>query len=263
MGSGGENGGGGAVGGTGADSGGAGATSSGGAGGLARAGAAGMVGAGGSAAGAGGAGNAGQGTAGAAGAGPTGPFVCNQMTGGKLTSELFNGGFENGLDKARWQLKWKDDAWVEQWANSQSAFWSAPIESACGNDSTSPDRVVFMVFSWSLKSQADWRTKITQAVENFKSKYPKLRRLDFINQIVGPGNMLCPTPPAANETIVVSAELKAAMQEVAAAYPGFVFLNPVWEARTCADFQGGGPHLTSAGNTAAALPVATHFASSQ
>jgi hypothetical protein len=123
--------------------------------------------------------------------------------------------------------------------------------------------MVFMIFSWTVKTQADWRTKITQTVNNFKSKYPKLRRLDFMNQIVGPGNMLCPTPPAATETIVASPELKAAMQEVAAAFPGFVFLNPLWEARTCADFQGGGPHLTAAGNMAAAQPAAMHFAMTQ
>jgi hypothetical protein len=218
-------------------------------------------GAGGSGGGAGG--SAGQaGSAGAAGA-VTGPFVCNQATGGKLIFELFSAGFENVVDKGRWQLKWKDFASIEEWANPQSTFWNAAVESACSSESSSPDRVMFMVFSWTVKTQQDWRTKITQTVNNFKAKYPKLKRLDLMNQIRGPNNLLCPTPPAAGETILVSPELKAAMEEVAAAFPGFVFLSPAWEARSCADFQGGGPHLTSAGNMAAAQVAGTYFAQTQ
>jgi hypothetical protein len=188
------------------------------------------------------------------------PFVCNQVTGGKLTSELYNAGLEEGLTGSRWQLKWKDNAFVEEWANAQSTFWDTPPESACADGTASPDRVVFMVFSWSLMTQSDWRTKTTQAVNNFKSKYSNLKRIDIIHQIVGPENMLCPTPPAANETIVASPALQAAMDEVAAAFPGLVFLSPLWEAQSCADFQGGGPHLTSAGNMAAAESVGEYFA---
>jgi len=189
--------------------------------------------------------------------------VCNQATGGALIDELFIAGLESGLDGARWQLKWKNAAAIEEWANAQSTFWDAPIESACTSNTTSPDRVVFMIFSWTVKTQADWQTKITQAVNNFRAEYPGLLRIDFMNQIRGPNNMLCPTPPAEGETIVVSPELQAAMQEVAVAFPGFVFLSPAWEASSCSDFQGGGPHLTTAGNMAAAGPAATHFALTQ
>lgn len=224
-----------------------------------------LGGAGGASAGASGtasAGLGGGGTAGGAGA-ATGPFVCNQATGGKLMDELFIAGFEAALDGSRWQLKWKDHAAIEEWANAQSTFWDAPIESACTNGSNSPDRVIFMIFSWTVTAQADWRAKITQAVNNFRNKYAGLRRIDFMGQIRGPNNMLCPTPPASGETIVVSPELQAAMQEVAAAFPGFVFLSPAWEARSCSDFDGGGPHLTTAGNQAAAGPIAAHFAATQ
>ena len=252
-----------ARGGAGGGTGGAGG-SSGGALGTGGAGGRGGGGAAGAAGGRGG-GTAGSGAGGGAGTtgGVTGPFVCNQATGGKLIDELYIAGLEAGLDGARWQLKWKDFAAIEEWANAQSTFWSAPIESACTNGSASPDRIVFMIFSWTVKTQADWRTKIMQAVTNFRAKYPGLRRLDFMAQIRGPNNMLCPTPPATGETIVVSPELQAAMQEVAAAFPGFVFLSPAWEARSCADFQAGGPHLTTVGNQAAAGPIAAYFAATQ
>lgn len=183
--------------------------------------------------------------------------------GGKLTYEWFSAGFENGVDNTRWQIKWKDDAFVQEWAKPQSTFWSTPVESACARNTTAPDRVVYMVFSWSVKAQSDWRMYLTQAITNFKSKYTNLRRIDLVNQIHGPNNMLCPTPPAANETIVISAELQAAMAEVATAFPGLVFISPKFEARSCADFQGGGPHLTSAGNMAAARLIAEYFAPMQ
>jgi hypothetical protein len=84
-----------------------------------------------------------------------------------------------------------------------------------------------------------------------------------MNLLTGPNNMLCPTPPAAGETIVVSAALAAALDEVVAAFPGFVFLSPQWAARSCSDFEGGGPHLTVAGNQAAATTVSAFFAPTQ
>jgi hypothetical protein len=180
-----------------------------------------------------------------------------------LIYELFIAGFETNLDNARWQLKWQDFGHIQEWANAQSSFWNAPIVSPCSSGSNSPDRVVLMVFSWTVTAQSDWRTYITQAVNNIKAKYTGVRRVDLINQVRGPNNMLCPTPPAAGETIIVSPQLEAAMGEVAAAFPGFVFLGPKMEVRNCADLQDGGPHLTTAGNMAAAVPLAQYFAQTQ
>jgi hypothetical protein len=209
------------------------------------------------------AGTAGLAGAGGAGGDATGPFVCNQLTGGKLIEELFDAGFEGELDGARWQMKWQEYAHIEEWANPDSAFWNASIESACANATTSPDRVVLMVFSWTIMTYEDWHTSIVQAVSNFRSKYPTLKRLDLMTQITGPNNMLCPTPPAAGETIVVSPELRMALEDAASEFPGIVFASPVWEAESCADFSGGGPHLTVAGNTKVVEIVASHFAETQ
>jgi len=217
---------------------------SGGSGGIAgsAAGAAGKSGAGGSSTG--GAGNAG------AGGGSAGPFVCNQLTGGKLTEEWFIAGFEKVVDNSRWQVKWREDAYVEVWADAQSSFWTAQVDSTCANGSNAPDRLVFGTVSFKYKTQAEWRTGITQAMNNFKAKWPSVRRIDLVTQIRGPKNQLCPTAPIAGETIAVPPEQDAAMADVAAAFPGFVFVGPKVEAHSCSDFQGGGPHLTAAGNMA-------------
>jgi hypothetical protein len=223
---------------------------------------AGTGGAGGGGAGQGGRGGGAGATAGAGGS-ASGPFVCSQVTGGKLTEEWFIAGFENVVDNARWQVKWREDAYVEEWANLQSSFWTAQIDSACASNTTAPDRLVFGVVSFKYKTQAEWRTGITQAVNNFKTKYPTVRRIDFVTQIRGPNNMLCPTAPTAGETIVVSPELEGAMSDVAAAFPGFVFVGPKSEAMSCSQFVGGGPHLTAAGNMATVPPFSNYFVQMQ
>ena len=124
--------------------------------------------------GGGGRGGATAGTGGSA----TGPFVCNQLTGGKLTMEWFAAGFENVVDNARWQVKWREDAYVEEWANAQSSFWTAQVDSACASNTNAPDRLVFGAVSFKYKTQAEWRTGITQAVNNIKARWPSVRRID-------------------------------------------------------------------------------------
>jgi hypothetical protein len=212
---------------------------------------------------AGGAGRGGAGgTVGAGGAGGganNGPFVCNQVTGGKLTYEWFAAGFENVVDNRRWQAKWREDAYVEEWADPQSSFWSAQVDSACASNTTAPDRLVFGTVSFKFKTQVEWRTNITAAVNNFKARWPTVRRIDLVTQIRGPNNMLCPTPPTAGETIAVPPEQDAAMADVAAAFPGFVFVGPKVVAHSCSEFQGGGPHLTAAGNMANVAVLSDYF----
>jgi hypothetical protein len=212
----------------------------------------------------GGAAGASGGVAGAAGApANSGPFTCSQLTGGQLVEEWFIAGFENVVDNARWQVKWRVDGYLEEWANPSSSFWSATVDSKCTNGTASPDRIVFPIVSWQSRSRQDWVTAIEQAIATIKTKYSGIRRFDLMTQIRGPMNKLCPTAPTAGETIVVPPELDAAIDDVAAKNPGFVFVAPVVEARSCSDIQGGGPHLTTGGNTAAAVPLADYFVKAQ
>lgn len=257
MGAAGNNGAGGFGGGAAGSGGSAGTIGTGGRGGTAgsgTSGSGGKEGGGGGAAGAGGRAGSGGATGGA-----TGPFTCNQVTGGKLTDEWFAGGFEGVVDDRRWQVKWREDAYVEVWADAQSSFWTAQVDSTCAINTSSPDRLVFGTVSFKYKTQTEWRTGITQAVNNFKARWPALRRIDLVTQIRGPNNMLCPTPPIAGETIAVPPEQDAAMADVAAAFPGFVFVGPRVEAHSCSEFQGGGPHLTAAGNMANMPVLANYF----
>ena len=225
-------------------------------------------------AGAGGAtGTAGKGgTGGSAGAAGTGgaatSFVCNQVTAMTLTREWFQAGFQQnpGMVDARWQLKAREHGYITEWANPNSDFWSEMIESPCANGSTNPDHVVLTVLSWApacCVTQPEWDAKITAAINNFKAKYSALKRIDLMTVIRGPGNMLCPTPPATDETIVIPPELDAALAAAATKFPNLVFVAPKFEAPNCAAFSGGGPHLTTAGNTAVAKLISAAFVNLQ
>jgi len=75
--------------------------------------------------------------------------------------------------------------------------------------------------------------------------------------------MLCPTAPATGETIVIPPELDAALAAAATKFPNFVFVAPKFEAPNCAAFSGGGPHLTTAGNTAVAKTISAAFVNLQ
>src|SRR5262245_17632174 len=262
SGSGGAAGGGGGGGGTGG-----GAGSGGGAGGAPALG--GSTGSGGGGAGGGAAGGGGSVDAGGAdrgggadAVGPTG-FVCSQVTAMTLTREWYDAGFESFVAGDRWQLKAREHGYITEWANPNSDFWNEPIESPCANGSTSPDHVVLTVLSWApacCVTQPEWDTQINQAIANLKAKYSGLKRIDLMTVIRGAGNMLCPAPPAVGETIVIPPELDAALAAAAAQFPNFVFVAPKFEAPNCAAFSGGGPHLTTAGNTAVARMIASYFA---
>src|SRR5262245_44828412 len=112
-------------------------------------------------------------------------------------------------------------------------------------------------------TQPQWVTQVTGAINTLKAKYPGLKRIDLMTVIRGPGNALCPTPPATGETIVIPPELDAALAAAATKFPNFVFAAPKFEAPNCAAFSGGGPHLTPAGNTAVAKTISAAFVNLQ
>jgi hypothetical protein len=202
------------------------------------------------------------GSGGAAGGANT--FTCSQITAMTLTREWFLAGFETdaGIINGRWQLKAREHGYITEWANPNSDFWNQALESPCTAGSTNPDHVVLTVLSWApacCTTQPQWEQQVEAAVTNLVAKYTALKRIDLMTVIRGPGNQLCPTPPAANETIALPAELDAALAAVASKHAGLVYVTPKFEAPNCAAFSGGGPHLTTAGNTAVAKDIAAHF----
>ncbi len=191
-------------------------------------------------------------------------FTCNQIIGLTLTREWFQAGFESdaGIIDGRWQLKAREHGYITEWANPTSDFWNEPPQSPCTAGAANPDHVVLTVLSWNpacCTTQPEWEAKVDAAVTNLVAKYSALKRIDLMTVIRGAGNKPCPTPPAANETISLPAELDAALVAIATKHRNLVFVAPKFEAHDCAAFNGGGPHLTTPGNTVVAQDIAALF----
>jgi len=218
-------------------------------------------GTGGSVVGAGGAGGAPAGNGGG-GTSPPQTFACSSVLGLMLTSQWYNAGFEQapGIDNTRWQLKWMEHAYIDEWANANSAFWDITPLSACAQGSSNPDRVVLIALSWTIATLADWESNVTKDVENIKAKYSNLKQIVLMTIVRGPGNTSCGNTTVLAENTLIPTYVDQALANVAAKYPTLVKVGPKTEAAACSDFMGTGPHLTTAGDSAAAKSIATFFA---
>ena len=207
-------------------------------------------------------GSAGGSIAGSTGAGGSQTFACSQVMGLMLTDQWYTAGFEKapGIDDARWQLKWMDHAYIDEWANANSAFWGIAPMSPCAQNSNSPDRVVLVALSWTLVTLADWETNVQKDVDNIKAKYPNVKQIVLMTIIRGPGNKSCGNTTVVAENTLIPAYVDQALANVASGAPDLVKVAPKYEAAACSDFMGTGPHLTAAGDMAIAKMVAATFA---
>ncbi len=189
-------------------------------------------------------------------------FVCSEVMGLMLTDQWYTAGFEKaaGIDDARWQLKWMDHAYIDEWANPNSTFWGIVPTSPCAQDSSNPDRVVLVALSWTLVTLADWETNVQKDVDNIKAKYSNIKQIVLMTIIRGPNNVSCGNTTVVAENTLIPSYVDQALADVAAANPNLVKVAPKFAAASCADFMGTGPHLTPAGDTAIAQMVAATYA---
>jgi hypothetical protein len=195
-------------------------------------------------------------------------FVCSQVLGLLTSNEWYSQGFEmDGVDPAKWQIKYQHYGYVREWANPNSTFWNAPISSACKESSTSPDRVVFAALDWEMLTEQEWVAALESAVATIKLKYPSLRWLDLMTLIRCPGNQMCnPNAkygPGANmsaaiQDCYVPPYEDSAIAKVAAAHPDFVGVGPKVEASMCRS-PVDGAHLSQASNAKAAQDIAAYY----
>jgi hypothetical protein len=197
---------------------------------------------------------------GSAGAGAPTDFVCTQFMGLQLTSQWYAGGFETVVPAARYEIKWAEHAYVEEWANPNSTFWNLAITSPCSQQSTSPDRVVLTALSWTIMAEMDWEAAVTADVNNIKAHNPNVKSIELMTIIRGPGNAACGDPNVYAESTHIPATLDQALLQVAAKFPGLVSVAPKFEASACSDFEGTGPHLTAAGDTKIGKLIGAYYA---
>jgi hypothetical protein len=192
-------------------------------------------------------------------AGPT-TFNCTQVMGLLLTSQWYLAGFEGSVDNAKWQIKWAEHSYIDEWAKPASPFWATAVTSPCAQGSTNPDRIIFTALSWAITSLSQWETDVGLDVDNIKTHYPNVKEIVLMTIIRGPGNKSCGNTTVVAENTLIPTWVDQALANVAARNPGLVKVGPKVEAASCADFIGTGPHLTAAGDAAAAKKVAAAFA---
>ena len=101
------------------------------------------------------------------------------ILGTNQTSEWFTAGFEDLVDGAKWELLHAHSAFVELWADANSAVWKEPIGSRCTQNPTAPDRVIFLALAGgpggglSNYPLEKWMPLLTADIKNIQAKYPE------------------------------------------------------------------------------------------
>src|SRR5579863_4734531 len=183
-------------------------------------------------------------------------FNCTLIIGAGQTLQWFNGGFESAVGTAKWEIKATDNTYTEAWANPASPFWNLAVQSPCRTDATTPDRVLFIVYSKTITAEADWETQINKAMANLKTKFPSVTRIDLLSMVRGPADKMCGTAVATT----VSAAQDQAAQAVADASAGMIKVGPQYFAVSCSAFAtSDNTNLTPAGAMAVGEMVAAFY----
>jgi hypothetical protein len=191
-----------------------------------------------------------------AGDGPR-SFKCTLVIGCYQTSQWFDGGFENAVGSAKWEIKWDHNTFTEHWADPADAFWNLQVASSCTSGATSPDRVLFISYSTTLATEAAWETQLTRVVDNVKTKFPSVERIELLGMVRAPNNQMC----AGNNNVstVVRPEEDQAMQAVADKSGGLVQIGPKYFAPRCDSFIPNNTNLSAAGASAVATALSAIY----
>jgi hypothetical protein len=190
------------------------------------------------------------------------------VIGNSTTQQWFDSGFltHAGIDPTRWELFWVAHHYIDSWANPADAGWTTPLDMghACSSDSTTPDRVIFIVtYAPPYPTETTYQTDLTSVVENIVSKYATVKRIELMTLIRAPGNSAtaCSSqanneqsiPPAEDDAIAtVAANTTAPGRLVVALPPAYVTI--------CSDFLADAPQYTTAGATDIAQVYGAYYA---
>jgi hypothetical protein len=218
--------------------------------------------------GSGGGGSSGSaGSGGAAGSGGSGgtpqdlptseDFTCSWVLGITTTGEWYKAGFEKVVDDARWQVTPIEMGHLEKWADPEHEIWQSAIQSACAQNSKTPDRVVFNATKYEWTTVAEFLPAYLAVIDNIKTKYPSVKRIDLITYGRAPGNQECVGANRPSYSYIKQAQDDAAAM-LPAMFPGFVFVAPKWEHKACSDF-GLCPHVSAEANATLAKTIGQYF----
>jgi hypothetical protein len=164
-------------------------------------------------------------------------FTCTLVLGAFQTSQWYDAGFEKAVGTERWEIKSAHNNWTEKWADPGNAIWNLPTVSPCATNPTKPDRVLLIVYKDMFSPPippAVWEPEITKDVQNIKTKYPSVRRIELLTLARAPNNQPCPGNTSRN--IVISPDIENAIQAVADKSGGLVAVGPKYYVPDCSMF---------------------------
>jgi hypothetical protein len=209
---------------------------------------------------------AGSSAAGSGGGAAGSPFTCNLVFGVSPTGQWFDSGFLNLVAGSRWESIWIAHHYTNFWVNPQDSAWSLPFDPypgpahTCAQNSSKPDRILFVAVNWQYTTAAQWEADLTQIVKNLQTKYPSVRRIELMTLTRAPGNQLC-SASGSTETII-PAWTDVAIAAIAAQFPALVVQAPKFEVPQCSDFvsDGDAPQYTTVGAADVAQVFGSYYA---
>jgi hypothetical protein len=199
-----------------------------------------------------------------------GPFTCNLALGMFTTGQWFSGTNPGGastpfikfagVDTTKWEGKTQKYSFIEKWANPTDPVWSIPMVNACAQNSTAPDRIVFVGHHepWET-TQMGWEMLLNSTIATIKAKYPSVKEIDILTMGRAPNNVQCANNN--DKYTIISPAEEAAYQAVADASGGLVKVGPKYFVPDCNNsyiFANDTDYTTSASN-ALAMQLATYY----
>jgi len=172
-------------------------------------------------------------------------FTCTHVIGFSQTREWYLDGttFEPIVGDAQWQLLWANGASIDLWADPNFSGWFQPLNSACAQGSSNPDRALLTI-GWATCTTCDdpnlWAYYIRGTIANIRSKYPNVRLIMLQPEIGGPNNGLCTYQGA---VVKASSNHPYIDQAIAQVVGGDVIAGDSPEVRTCDDYVDNVGHL--------------------
>jgi hypothetical protein len=183
-------------------------------------------------------------------------YECTQIYGGSRDGLWFSIFEQQGRD-AEWQsvfLAGSSGGYLEDWAEANNPNYARSPDSPCASQSSTPERVVFALAGWMEANQQEYYAHIASVVEQLKTRFPGVRRIELATAVRAPGNQTChddirtTVPPAQD----------AAIAQVVAENPDLLTIGHKFEAESCAYFSG--HNITSVGAAGFARQAIAYYA---
>lgn len=168
-------------------------------------------------------------------------FVSNLVIGASQTKQWYKG-FERVVKDDQWELLWRWNSSVRQWANDNYIGWRQRPQSPAAVRSGDPDRVVF-VFSCEMTGDDDVTTcaeQIRKVIDTIRRKYVNVKQIVLQPSVGGPNGGICLRPPG-NVTVMASEinsiTISAINSVLSADRTGLVVAGPTPHVRRCQDYS--------------------------